>query len=136
MSGISPTKTSQSLHKKFSNSSTSFQYNSQPHEDVFFTAAHLRRLQLHESAHTLSPPYHVRDLRENELRNYPRYLCPLHCKRTLSFEVVWLYTKRRKNISGFEKFFKNFFVGERKWNLIFFKDVAYNNLKHLGETVF
>ena len=62
---------SQSLHRKLSNSSTSFQYNSQPHEDVFFTAAHLRRPQLHESAHTLSPPYHVRVLLENDLRIIP-----------------------------------------------------------------
>lgn len=93
-----------------------FNVNSQPHEDVFFTAAHLRRPHLQKSAHTLSPPYHVRDLRENDLRNYPLYLCLLHCKRTLSFKVVWLYAKANKNISDFEKFSEKFFgEGAGEW---------------------
>ena len=57
--------------KELSTAPPPFNVDSQPHEDVFFTAVHLRRPQLHESAHTLSPPYHVRVLLENDLRIIP-----------------------------------------------------------------
>ena len=122
--------------KTLSTAPPPFNVNSPPHEDVLFTAVHLRRPQLHESAHTLSPPYHVRVLLENDLRIIPG-ISVLYILNAPFLLKLYGYIQNEEKILAISRnFLKNFFEGECGRDLIFFKDVAYNNLNHLRETIF